>query len=249
MKSVLILLSFFFTPLWLYGVDEIGKQIRVEVIPQWYSKDKVKIYGQISIRKEFNHNQWIRYVVKPSIAYSLDDFWSIRGGLGLHYTDNKDIQGNELPNRFEIRPFQGAKYNYAINKQWTLSVYGRLEERFDFNTQTKDSLNSLRLRLRVGGIYRFDALQAGKYYRAMFSYESFSTLSDVNYQGDEKHRLSIALERSFNHNQKARVEVTWENHGYLYSNTNNQIEYDQIYLRLRYYPTWGTLLNKIRKQD
>jgi len=235
--------------LWLHAEDKTGKQIRIDVVPQWYSKDKIKVYGQISIRKEFNYNDWVRYVVKPSIAYSLDDSWSLRGGLGLLYTDNKDLNGFVIPNRLEVRPFQGLKYNYAINKTWALSAYGRLEERFDFNTQTKESTNSLRLRLKISATYKFDALQTGKYYRLMFNAEGFSTLSEAIHQIDEKHRVSLAIERILSHNQKVKVEVTWENHGYIYSDKTSQIEFDQIYLRLVYYPTWGTLLNQIRKQD
>ncbi|RLA72239.1 MAG: hypothetical protein DRG24_03520 [Epsilonproteobacteria bacterium] len=236
----------------LNASEEIGRQVRLEVVPQWYSKDKIKVYGQISIRKEFNKNEWKRYVVKPSIAYSLGDFWSLRGGLGLLYTDNrgtKDNSGLVIADRFEIRPFQGLKYNYVLNEKWNIDTYGRLEERFDFNVDTKNSINSLRLRLRLRAIYRFSAYQSGKYYRAMFSWEGFSSLSGSTHQTDEKYRVTLGLERSFNHNQKGRVEVTWESQDYLYSRDASQIEYSQIYLRVRYYPTWGTLLNKIRRHD
>ena len=220
--------------------DDTGKQIRLDLVPQWYAKNNIKVYGQLSVRKEFQKNDWIRYVLKPSIAYSLDDKWSLRAGLGLLYTDNKDFQGFEIPNRFEIRPYQGIKYNYTLNSAWSLNVYGRVEERFDFNTQTKDSLDSLRLRLKVGTIYKFDAYRPGKYYRAMLSMEGFSTVSDVKHQINEKYRVILGLERSFNHNQKGQVEVSFE---------GQDSSYNQIYLRFVYYPTWGTLFNKIRRQD
>jgi len=220
--------------------DDTGKQVRLDLAPQWYAKDSIKVYGQISVRKEFQENDWIRYVVTPSIAYSLDDEWSLRGGLGLLYTDNEDLNGFVIADRLEVRPFQGIKYNYTLNSAWSFNAYGRLEERFDFNTNTRESLNSLRLRLRLGTIYKFDALTSGKYYRARVSLEGFSTFSDVKHQINEKYRLALGLERSFNHNQKGQVEVSFE---------GQDRSYNQIYLRFVYYPTWGTLFNKIRRQD
>ena len=227
--------------------EDVGEQVRLEIVPQWYTKDKIKIYGQISVRKEFHENDYMRYVVKPSIAYSLSDAWNLRGGLGLLYTDNKDINGINVDNRFEIRPFQGIKYNYAFNEKWNLDVYGRVEERFDYNVQTKDSVNTLRLRLRLRGVYRFNAYQSGKYYRLMFGIEAYKSLSNLTHETDEKYQVSLGLERSFNHNQKGRIDLTWENQDTFYS--NGSINYSKVYLRLRYYPTWGTLFNKIRKQD
>ena len=227
--------------------DDIGKQVRLEVVPQWYSSNKIKIYGQISVRKEFHKNDWLRYVVKPSIAYSLSDTWSLRGGVGLLYTDNKNSNGYEIPDRFEIRPFQGVKYNYSLNEKWKIDTYGRVEERFDFNTDTKDSINSLRLRLRLRLVYKFNAYQSGKYYRAIFSAEGFTNTSDVTHETDEKYQFSLGLERSFNHNQKGRIELTWENQDAFYS--SGEINYSKIYLRIRYYPTWGTVYNKIRQHD
>ncbi len=233
----------------LNASEEIGRQVKLEIVPQWYSKEKIKVYGQISVRKEFHKNDWIKYVVKPSIAYALDDSWSLRTGLGLLYTDNNDINNVEIADRFEIRPFQGIKYNYGINERWNVDVYGRLEERFDFNTDTGNSVNSLRLRLRLRAVYRFNAYRPGRYYRALVSWEAFSTSSAETHQMDEKYRFSLGLERSFNNNQKGRLELTFENQDYFLTKDDGKIQYNQIYLSVRYYPTWGTLLNKIRRQD
>ena len=238
LKIIFILFPFFLFPFLLNG--EVGKQVRIDVIPQWYSKDNIKVYGQISVRREFKNYDWIRYVLKPSIAYSLDDEWSLRGGLGLLYTDNKEINGFEIADRLEIRPFQGIKYNYIFNDFWSVNTYGRLEERFDFNTETEDSVNSLRFRLKVETIYKFDAYRPSRYYRAMASLEGFSAFTDVRHQTNEKFRFMIGLKRSFNHNQKGRIDISFE---------RQDSSYSQVYLRLRYYPTWGTLFNKIRKQD
>ena len=229
--------------------DEIAKQVRIDLVPQWYSKDALKVYGQISVRKEWHKTDWLRYVVKPSVAYSLDKYWSIRAGLGLLYTDNKPLENIDLNDRFEIRPFQGLTYNYKLSDSWKVDAYGRMEERFDFDTQTWDSINSLRLRLRLRIIYKFDAYRQGKYYRVMASGEGFSSLSQSTHQTDEKYRISFAVERSFSHSQKARLEMTWEAKEFHYFSSSENATYDQIYLRFIYYPTWGTLYNKLRKQE
>jgi hypothetical protein len=228
--------------------EDVEKQVRLEVVPQWYSGERVKVYGQMSVRKEFDQNDWIRYVLKPSLAYSLGDAWSLRTGLGMLYTDNKFPDENNIEDRLEIRPFQGITYNYKISDAFKLDTYGRVEERFDFSTQTWNSINTLRLRLRLRVIYKFNAYQKGNYYRTLLSVEGFSSLSEKKHQTDEKYRISLGVERSFSHSQKARVEVTWESKELNYL-SSHQVNYDQIYLRLRYYPTWGTLYNKLRKQE
>ena len=243
------LISFylFFMP-FLFASEDVGKQVRLEVVPQWYAKDKIKVYGQISVRKEFQHSEWIRYVIKPSLAYSLGDNWSLRGGLGLLYTDNKSSENINIDDRFEVRPFQGITYNYKISNAWKLDTYARAEERFDFNTETWNSINSLRLRLRLRAIYKFNAYRNERYYRLLCSAEGFSTLTQETHQADEKYRVSLGLERSFNNNQKGRIEVTWESKDFNYF-SSKQVSYNQIYLRLIYYPTWGTLYNTLREQE
>ncbi len=234
----------------LYASDEVSEQVRFDINPQWYSKENIKIYGQIGVRKDFSENAWIRYVLKPSVAYSLSEGWQLKGGVGFLYTDNQNVNTIEIQDRLEIRPFQGINYIYELTDAWRMSCYGSIEERFDFDTQTRESVNSLRLRFKISTKYQFNAYQADKYYRAMLSWEGFSTIEGTAGQINEKSRLTLGLERSFNHNQKARIELSYEHNDYGYLSNGKSTQYSNVIFRLRYYPSWGhVLLNRLKREE
>ena len=157
--------------------------------------------------------------------------------------DNNDV----LDNRLEIRPFQGINYSYDFLESWDVSMYGRAEERLDYNTVTWESQNSLRLRLRLRMSYIWDAYHVGRYYKATFGTEVFKTVSGEESQINEQSRISLGLERNFNMSQKVRFEVTWQRQ-VLFSITDTS--YSDIYFRFRYYPSWGSVIkNKLRDSD
>ncbi len=227
----------------LHATDEIGKQLWLDLNPEWYNGSNLKLYGDIGVRREFDNNDWVRYVTKPTIAYALNDDVDVRGGIGLFYMDNKDV----LENRLEVRPFQGLNYSHGFLEYWNVSVYGRAEERFDYNTETWESQNSLRLRLRLRMSYVWDAYQTERYFKATLGAEAFKTVSGEESQLNEQSRLSVGLERNFNMNQKVRFEVTWQRQ-VLFSITDKT--YSDIYVRLRYYPSWGRMIkNRLRDSD
>lgn len=127
-----------------------------------------------------------------------------------------------------------------------MQYYARLEERFDYNTGTWDSLNSLRFRLRLRSIYQFDAYRKGRYFRAMFSVEGFQTMEGTAGQINERSRVTMGLERSFSYNQRGRIEVTWERQDLGIWNK----EYSDIYLKLSYYPAWGEVkANRVKAKE
>lgn len=227
----------------LYAGEKVGKQLWLDLNPEWYSEESVKVYGDIGVRKEFDNNDWVRYVVRPMIAYALNDGVDVRAGLGFFYMDNKEV----LNNRLEIRPFQGLNYNYGFFENWNVSVYGRMEERFDYNTETWESQDSLRLRLRLRTSYKWDVSNKQRYLKATLSAESFKTVSGEESQINEQSRLSVGLERNFNMNQKVRLEVTWQRQ-VLFSVTDKT--YSDIYFRMRYYPSVGnTIYNRLKSRD
>ena len=232
------------------NAKDTGKQIWLDVNPRWYSKGDLKVTGVFGIRHALNKNKWTQYVIKPSVAYSLSHGFDIGTGLGMNYTDNIDVDTVNIPDRFVLVPFQGLNYVYLINKKWRFNAYLRLEEKFDFDTVNWDSRNSLRLRLRLRGIYEFDAHQKERYYRATFSWEGFKTTAGDDGFTTDKSRLTLGLERSFTHGQKGRVELTWQRQNLGLLSGDSFSDYSDIYVRVRYYPAWGDVIkNKFWHSD
>jgi len=77
----------------------------------------------------------------------------LHGGVGLFITMDE-----ENVNTFEIRPFQGVKVNWPVFKPIRFNHYLRLEERFNFPTDTWTLEFNLRIRYRFAlraSIYTF----------------------------------------------------------------------------------------------
>jgi len=234
----------------LFSADEVGKQLWLDVNPRWYSKDDLKLTGSFGVRQSLNQTEWTRYVVKPALAYALSYGFDIGSGLGMDYTDNIDVDAITIPDRFTIVPFQGLNYIYLLNKRWKLNAYLRLEEKFDYDTDTWDSRNSLRVRLRLRGIYEFNAYQRARYFRATLSWEGFKTATGDDGFITDKSRITLGLERSFTHKQKGRIELTWQRQSLGLVSGDSFDEYSDIYLRIRYYPSWGDVIrNKFWHSD
>ncbi len=157
--------------------------------------------------------------------------------------DNKAILNNTL----ELRPFQGMSYNYGFSDQWNVNIYGRVEERFDFDTQTWESQNSIRLRLRLRTAYTWDTLGDNRYYKVLLGVEAFKTVRGEVSQLNEQSRLTLGVERNFNKNQRVRLEVTLQQQTLF---TIKDKTYSDVYFRIRYYPSVGdSLINKWRNRD
>jgi len=234
----------------LYGANDVGKQLWLDVNPRWYSKGDLKVTGEFGVRQSLNKKEWTRYVVKPAFAYSLSHGFDIGAGLGMHYTNNIDVNTITIADRLAVAPFQGLNYLYLLNKRWKLNAYLRLEEKFDYDTVEWDSLNSLRVRLRLRAIYEFSAYQKERYYRATLSWEGFKTATGDDGFITDKSRVTLGLERSFTHNQKGRVELTWQRQSLGLVSGDSFDDYSDIYLRVRYYPSWGDVIrNKFWHSD
>ena len=222
--------------------EEIGKQVWIDVTPRWYTTEHLKIKGEFGIRKELNNYDWLSYVASPSAFYALFHGLNIGGGLGMKYTKTADTNNVVLDDRFEFVPYQGVNYTHSLSQRWKLNYYFRLEEKFDYNTQTWTSLNSLRMRFRIRAMYDFNAYQEGRYYRATLSWEGFKTLSGEDGLFTKKSRVTLGFERSFSHAQKGRVEITWQRQSFGIDSGTDINDYSDIYFRLRYYPSWGKVI-------
>jgi len=241
------LLTILLLSLQLHGVEEKGKQIWIDINPRWYSKDDLKVTGVFGVRQSLNNIEWTKYVVKPSVTYSLSHGFDIGAGLGMNYTKNIDVS---IPDHFAVIPFQGLNYIYLLNKKWKLNAYLRLEEKFDYDTASWKSINSLRVRLRLRAIYEFAAYQKERYYRATLSWEGFKTAAGDDGFITDKSRLTLGFERNFTHNQKGRIELTWQRQSLGLVSGGSFKDYSDIYLRVRYYPSWGDVIkNKFWHSD
>jgi len=230
--------------------DEVGRQIWIDVNPRWYTTDNLKVTGEFGIRQDLNVQKWTRYVIKPAFAYSLVDGLDIGAGLGVHYTDNIAIEGVELDDHLAITPFQGLNYVHRVTDKWKINGYFRVEEKFDYDTSNWESLFSVRLRLRIRAMYEFAAYQKGRYYRLTLSWEGFRTASGVDGLITDRSKVTLGLERSYSHNQKGRVELSVQRQSLGLVSGDSTYDYSDIYLRLRYYPSWGEVArNRFRHSD
>jgi len=241
-KRHMALLTTLLLVLSLHGADETGKQLWLDVNPRWYSKGDLKVTGVFGVRQSLNKKEWTRYVVKPSVAYSLSHGFDVGAGLGINYTDSIDVDNITIPDRFAVIPFQGLNYIYLLTKKWKFNAYLRLEEKFDYDTIDWESRNSLRVRLRLRAIYEFAAYQTERYFRTTLSWEGFKTATGDDGFITDKSRITIGLERSFTHNQKGRVELTWQRQSLGLVSGDSFDDYSDIYLRVRYYPSWGDVI-------
>ena len=110
--------------------------------------DHWDLYGDMGFRTITPVN-WNRYILRPAVRYQVPRLLfnnlkyreEINAGVGLFFTSNMDV-----PNRLEIRPFQGYKLDWPDRDRIRLRHYVRLEERFDMNTD--DWINTFGLRFR-----------------------------------------------------------------------------------------------------
>lgn len=210
--------------------NDVSRQIWVDVNPAWYFSPESKLFGDIGFRKEFENNGWLRFVIRPSIQTWLGGRFYFTAGIGNFFTRNEAIE-----NRWEVRPFQGLSFNWPRWKA-PLNHYFRLEERFDFNTSTWESKNSIRLRYRLQISYRWSALQPGKFWQASLATEAFGTLAGQQGQFQEQVRVTAGLDRSYAYDLHFRIEITWQQEKLFFSPG----EYiSDIYFRFRFTRSWG----------
>ena len=241
--SILLVLCFASSTLQAAEEEDV---VALEFYPQWLSEEDYTVQGNIGIEKDFRSNDWVEYYTKPSIAYALDNNWALHGGLGLYYTDNKDSDNN-----FEIRPFQGISHFHPLSEKWKLSTYFRAEERFQYNTNTRDKETTLRLRLRFRTDYMFNPLSTkDTWHKLTLGVEGFRSNNDddsntgiQDYYTYES-QVTLGLSRNLSEQKRVRFEVSWK-----YQVPPGDISESSVntfYFKIQYYPIWGGILgNKL----
>ena len=207
---------------------EVSPQIWLDYNPSHRLSPKVDLFGDIGIRWEMENKGLLRLILRPSAGVPVGKV-RLSFGVGNFYTFN-DI----IANRWEIRPYQGAAVTWPDGR---LSVehFLRLEERFDFNTETWNSLNSLRLRYLLRTAYSWNAYEAARSWKATASVEPFLTLTGQQGQQRELVRATIGIERSFAHNRRLELDISWQQESLILKPDEHV---NDIYLRVRWFKVW-----------
>jgi hypothetical protein len=211
--------------------SEVSPQIWVDYNPSVFLTPKLNLYGDVGYRTELQSVGYWRLLLRANAMYSLSNSLRVGGGLNNYLTFN-----DEIDNRWELRPWQGAE---LVWPRWRVPLDHRLrfEERFDFNTATWGTNASLRLRYRLRGTFRWNAVQEDRFWRALASTEVFLTLAGQQGQFREQVRLSVGIERSFRWTLRLRLEVAWQKEGS--ATFIGRGDVSDIFFRLRIYQNWG----------
>jgi hypothetical protein len=208
--------------------DFSSEQIWVDYNPSRSISKNAKLFGDLGLRGDLERSGWWRLVVRPSAVVT---FGRVRlaAGIGNFFTFSTIIT-----DRWEIRPYQGV-YVVWPNRRVAFDHYLRLEERFDFNTETWRSLNSVRLRYRLRGTVRWPAPPEDKYWGLAASVEAFELLTGSEGLQREQGRVTFGLERGLSHQRWVRLELSLQQQRALFRPTDT---IDDIFLRLRLYQRW-----------
>jgi hypothetical protein len=209
---------------------DISKQLWLDVNPVWFVNPNLEVLGDVGLRKEFESKGISRFVVRPGIRYHLTRGIFLTGGMGSFYTFNEIIA-----NRWEIRPYQGFLTSWPRGRI-PVQHYLRLEERFDFDSQTWNSANSIRLRYRLRPRLQFSARQPDRFWRIFASIEGFVTLAGEQGQSREQVRTTAAVERNFKRGRRLRFQITWQKEGLFFLSDKSV---NDIFIRVRFYNTFG----------
>jgi len=200
-------------------------QIWLDYNPSWALSPKLTTGGDVGFRKELGSEGWIRLVLRPGVDIPVKSF-TLKAGIGNFWTFSDFIQ-----NRWELRPYQGVGWVWPRSKV-NFDHLVRLEERFDFNTVTWSSVNSLRGRYRLRARFKFGMTRSDRFWRAYGSGEFFGKLAGTEGTQREQFRVTLGMERSFSLKSRFRLETTWQQQELFFLPSDSA---NEIYFRLRFY--------------
>ena len=174
---------------------DVSPQLWLDYNPSHSLSPRVDLYGDVGVRRELQNKGWWRLVVRPGMAVQVGHY-RIAAGVGNFFTFNQ-----LMTNRWELRPFQGV-YVVWPSGRLAFEHFVRLEERFDFNTETWDSFDSLRLRYQLRISYRWGAYRPGRTWKLTGTMEPFLTLAGQQGQQREEVRATIGVERTVGHGRR-----------------------------------------------
>jgi len=202
-----------------------SQQLWLDYNPSWFISPKVTFGGDAGYRTKLNKDDGFRLVLRPGVDLPYR-FVIFKAGIGNFWTIS-DI----ITNRWEIRPYQGVGWVWPRGRT-NVDHLVRLEERFDFNTVTWNSVNSLRARYRLRLRYLFGVARPDRFWRVFGSGEFFLKLAGEEGLQREQFRLTLGLERSFSRLWRFRFEATWQKEEFFLVPDNSA---DDLFFRFRVY--------------
>jgi hypothetical protein len=192
-----------------------------------------ELYGNIGFRT-ISPYEWNRFVVSPAIGFRVPKMVfkqlkyreELHAGIGLFYTRNFNVS-----NRLELRLFQGYKLDWPDRPRLRIRHYLRLEERFEFNTETWKSTFGLRFRYLAELTIRLqgDLLKYNKGVYLPINLELFWNLIGTR-QFNDQARLNFGVGKVFSEKWRGEFDL-----GYHYSRNTTQDDFtnNNLIYRLR----------------
>ena len=226
-----LMLVAFASPAWSQSDTELSEQIWIDVNPSYYFDPHKKLYGSVGVRKELEDDGWWRLVIQPRYRTKATRRLFLSAGLDNMFTFNPSTA-----NQWELRPFQGLDLAWPRG-ELPLRHRFRLEERFDFNTETWSTKTSLRLRYKLSAHYRFAAAQYDRFWQISAGGEAFFTIAGTEGQFQERSRLTFGVDRSLDRDIHFRFELTWQYESPLFEDGDDTGS--SLYFRFRLMKSWG----------
>ena len=211
-------------------------QLWVDVVPHLQIWDRFEHFGDYGVRIDFSDSTQNTIPVRPSFRYGLNDIVELHGGIGAFYTFVEF--GND---QFELRPWQGVRFNWPTVWRLHFKEFFRLEERFVWDTETKELDFSLRFRLAIGTAI---PLTSSNSTYVPISFEGFGNVGEATVEAfRNRGRLSFGLGQQVGGPWVVEVQIILQTSR---STSDQDFTLNQEMLRIRLsrrgrLPWWGLL--------
>lgn len=182
--------------------------------------------GDQGMRGIVSNEEWKYAYVRPAIRYTVRPWVSLHGGIGFAYTYQK-FPGD----RFEIRPWLGARFYWPRPGGFVFSHYFRLEDRYNYS-EFRDTWDSaFRARYKLGlKTPTFSVVGADGFY-VTTSLELFKELSGALLERfANRGRIDIGPGKHFGESWRAELHYLYQSSGLF---IQEGIQTDEHILRLR----------------
>ena len=122
----------------------VNQQIWLDFYSHYTISDKVEYYGDAGYRSIITEKSWNRIYIRPSFRYKIHKKIELHTGVGLFYVFDKYDY-----NTLEITPWQGVQVNWPRGKRIRFKHMLKIEERFNYITDTWVSSFELRFRYKM----------------------------------------------------------------------------------------------------
>ena len=202
--GILVFISFIITPsvkLLAQESNNVDNQVWLDYFRYRIPRENIQFMGDAGMRFLIGGG-WEKYIVRPSLQKSVNEWLALFGGIGLFLTVQDSIS-----NTLEIRPWIGAKvfWYWDTFSKIRFSDYFRIEDRIVINTQSSGSDNSVRFRNKIAArIPITDHYFADQILYVMFSFEFFLEAGEIDELFPDDVRLGGGL--GYKHNYYWRIE-------------------------------------------